>query len=122
MSSSSEPPDTALAELIRFSLRAVASNPSRSLRRFLEWKSQPSEAEQPARDAIAIAWAETPAEIDSHAAPLPPLRDRDETALAELFERDDLDDIATDVITHQLWLWPAPCWEEDPFEFLGDYL
>ncbi len=122
MSAFSEPPDTALAELIRFSLRAVASNPSRSLRRFLEWKSSPNESEQPAREAIAIAWAETLTDIDSHAAPLAPLRDRDETALADLFERDDLDDIATDVITHLLWLWPEPCWDEDIFEFLGEFV
>ncbi|MFN6560799.1 MAG: hypothetical protein RMY28_013585 [Nostoc sp. ChiSLP01] len=50
------------------------------------------------------------------------LRDRDSTALIELFDRDDGDEIEADIHTNLFWLIPEPCWEDDPFDFLREYL
>ncbi len=60
-------------------------------------------------------------ELD-HAAPLSPLRERDVAALNELFQREDMNDIEADVTHRLLQLFPEPCWEDDPFEFLQDFL
>ncbi|MBW4649531.1 MAG: hypothetical protein KME06_12705 [Kastovskya adunca ATA6-11-RM4] len=59
-----------------------------------------------------------------HASPLMPLRDRDLDALEGFFERDDIEEIQADIACTLLWLVPAPCWEDSPFdlEFLGEYL
>ena len=105
MSKSIDRVDSALAELVRFSLRAVASKPARRLRHFLG-KESPGGTEE--RTSTGIA---------SYAAPLSPLRERDTTALADLFEREDLDEIEADVSIHLHWLWPEPCWEEEPLDF-----
>lgn len=57
-----------------------------------------------------------------HAAPLSPLRDRDVLALSEWFQREDMGTIEADVAHCLLVLLPAPCWEDDPFEFLNEFL
>lgn len=60
--------------------------------------------------------------VSSHAAPLSPLRERDIQALSAWFDREDMTTIETDVDRCLLVLWPAPCWEDDPFEFLQEFL
>lgn len=50
------------------------------------------------------------------------LRERDWTALIELFDRNDADEIQADISCSLLWLIPEPCWEDDPFDFLREYL
>ena len=50
------------------------------------------------------------------------LRERDWTALIELFDRDDVDEIEADIDSSLIWLIPEPCWEDDPFDFLREYL
>lgn len=50
------------------------------------------------------------------------LRERDWTALIELFDRDDVDEIEADINSSLFWLIPEPCWEDDPFDFLREYL
>ncbi|MCC5655830.1 hypothetical protein LC608_02290 [Nostoc sp. XA010] len=50
------------------------------------------------------------------------LRERDWTALIELFDRDDVDEIEADIHRSLFWLIPEPSWEDDPFEFLREYL
>lgn len=62
-------------------------------------------------------------DLGTQGASLMPLRERDVTALAVLFERDDSEEIEADINHNLIWLWPEPCWDdEDPFDFLGDYL
>ena len=58
----------------------------------------------------------------SFAAPLSPLRERDLTALSELFLRDDIYAIEADVKQRLLSLLPEPCWEDDVFDFLKEFL
>ena len=60
--------------------------------------------------------------ISSSAAPLAPLWERDIKALDVFFEREDMHDIETDVIRNLLARWPEPCWEDDPFDFLREFL
>lgn len=58
----------------------------------------------------------------SYAAPLTPLRPRDIEALQDFFDRADMFAIEANVDQHLLRLLPEPCWEEDPFEFLREFL
>ena len=58
----------------------------------------------------------------SHASPLAPLRPRDREALDELFDGDDLSDIALDVHRYLSRIYPEPCWEDEPYEFLNGYI
>ncbi len=63
-----------------------------------------------------------------HAAPLMPLNPRDSTALARLFEREDIEDIENNVRDVLLAFIPQPCWEDnfweqsENFDFLAEYL
>ncbi|MBD2663308.1 hypothetical protein B6N60_03181 [Richelia sinica FACHB-800] len=50
------------------------------------------------------------------------LKDRDWEALTALFDRDDGDEIEADITSKLLFLIPEPCWEDNPFEFLREYL
>ncbi|PZV18048.1 MAG: hypothetical protein DCF22_02460 [Leptolyngbya sp.] len=60
--------------------------------------------------------------VGNFAAPLSPLRDRDLNALSELFLTDKMNDIEADVAQLLIRLQPEPCWEDDPFAFLQDFL
>jgi hypothetical protein len=84
--------DTVVTELIRFSVRSAALK------------------------------NDTPRSLDAHAPPLSPLRERDLRALDAWFDREDIDEITNEVDCVLRWLWPEPCWDEEPFEFLRDYL
>lgn len=50
------------------------------------------------------------------------LRERDWNVLIELFDREDVDEIEADISSSLHWLIPEPCWEDDPFDFLREYL
>ncbi len=64
----------------------------------------------------------TPERVGHYADPLSPLKERDLLSLANLFQRDDMYDIEVDLNQMLLRLMPEPCWEEDPFEFLKEFL
>lgn len=51
-----------------------------------------------------------------------PLRVRDLQVLIELFNRNEIDAIESDILRNLDWRCPEPCWEDDPFEFLRDFL
>lgn len=57
-----------------------------------------------------------------HAAPLSPLRDRDLKEMTQWFATEEMGEIERDITRCLLMLWPEPCWEDDAFEFLQDYL
>ncbi|MTJ07482.1 MULTISPECIES: hypothetical protein [unclassified Anabaena] len=50
------------------------------------------------------------------------LRERDWEALTSLFDRDDSDEIEAEIKSKLVWLVPEPCWEDNPFEFLREFL
>lgn len=50
------------------------------------------------------------------------LKERDWEALDSLFDRDDSDEIEAEIKNKLLWLVPEPCWEDNPFEFLKEFL
>jgi hypothetical protein len=50
------------------------------------------------------------------------LRERDWEALILLFDRDDSDEIEAEITSKLVWLVPEPCWEDNPFEFLREFL
>lgn len=54
----------------------------------------------------------------AHASPLSPLRKRDQAALAEYFERENIQEIALDVHRYLAQIYPEPCWEDEPWDFL----
>lgn len=72
----------------------------------------------------AYASPQTPTieKMSFHAAPLSPLRERDDQALAALFVRDDIRELEADIDHQLLRLFPEPCWEDELFEFLQEFL
>jgi hypothetical protein len=42
--------------------------------------------------------------------------------MAELFERGDCDEIENDINRKLQKIYPEPCWEDDPYDFLREYL
>lgn len=58
----------------------------------------------------------------SYASPLMPLRDRDLQVLMELFTQEEIEAIEEDILWNLTRRAPEPCWEDDPFNFLRDYL
>jgi hypothetical protein len=60
--------------------------------------------------------------LEVYAPPSTSLRNRDWKALLELFDREDVDEIEADVQDSLRLLPPEPCWEDDPFDFLREYL
>ncbi len=57
-----------------------------------------------------------------HAEPLAPLRQRDEQALEEIFDDLQVEEILTDVCIRLKQIYPEPCWEDEPFDFLRGYV
>lgn len=51
-----------------------------------------------------------------------PLRGRDLHVLTELFNQNEIEAIESDILQNLDWRCPEPCWEDDPFEFLREYL
>ncbi|UZQ56162.1 hypothetical protein OOK60_08960 [Trichothermofontia sichuanensis B231] len=60
--------------------------------------------------------------LRSFAVLIAPLRDRDIKALDTLFHYDGIEEVEADIAQVLLTLFPEPCWEDDPFEFLREYL
>jgi hypothetical protein len=52
--------------------------------------------------------------LDVHTPPLMPMRERDLTAMAALFETEDAEDIEEEINSKLPWLGIAPCWEDNP--------
>lgn len=50
------------------------------------------------------------------------LKERYWEALTSLFERDDSDEIEAEINNKLVWLVPEPCWEDNPFDFLREFL
>ena len=57
-----------------------------------------------------------------HAEPLAPLRQRDEQALKDMFDDTQVEEIVSDIRNRLKQLCPEPCWDDDSFEFLRDYI
>lgn len=51
-----------------------------------------------------------------------PLRDRDLKVLIDWFTPEGIGDIEVDICHYLQQLMPEPCWEDDPFDFLEEYL
>lgn len=71
--------------------------------------------------ARAVDYTSQSLAID-HAEPLAPLRQQDITALDELFDSSQIQDIALDIHRYLARLYPEPCWEDEPYEFLHGYI
>lgn len=111
ISTSSDEGASDLAELIRFSRKVTTSKPARTSR----WQR----VNQTENEASATLSIESSATLDGCT---PSLREGDTKALAALFDREDSDEIETDISKYLRLLWPEPCWEDDPFDFLREYL
>ncbi|WP_084555025.1 hypothetical protein [[Phormidium ambiguum] IAM M-71] len=58
----------------------------------------------------------------NHAIPLSSLTEKDLEALAAMFDPEDLAEVEAELSHYLNLMCPEPCWEEDPFDFLRDYL
>ncbi|MDX2228117.1 MAG: hypothetical protein NW220_00675 [Leptolyngbyaceae cyanobacterium bins.349] len=85
----------------------------------VDLEPRPSQDSSVRKEQVAI---QPPEPVGSYADPLEPLRERDLQALDKLFQRDDMYTLEADLNQMLLHLLPAPCWEEDAFEFLRDFL
>ncbi|BAY62138.1 MULTISPECIES: hypothetical protein [Calothrix] len=63
-----------------------------------------------------------PGNLHVYAPALISLEERDWKVMTELFDREDSDEIETDIRNSLLLMIPEPCWEDDPFDFLSEYL
>jgi hypothetical protein len=57
-----------------------------------------------------------------HASPLAPLRARDAQVLDELFKIEQMAEIALDIHRYLARLYPEPCWEDEPYDFLRGFI
>jgi hypothetical protein len=126
--------DPYLAELVQFSSRALLRKPAkRSPTPYYDVRSPEPHSE--ALHLSAFNWLSEPsseteltnaqitADInDVHAQPLMPLRQRDLEALTGLFGADGIEAIELDIANGLKNRRPEPCWEDDPFKFLQEYL
>jgi hypothetical protein len=80
------------------------------------------EAERSLRKLPRPSWRTEQAlyEGEYYGAQLMPLKTRDLSALAKLFEEDDIEAIDKDVCTALTLLWPEPVWGDDPFDFFDE--
>jgi hypothetical protein len=104
--------DSAFGELLQYSSKAL-----------LRKREESQGSQQDANHLSPSNWYA--AELDlsiSNASLLMPLRERDMAVLTELFEDNEMGAIEADVLQNLRQLLPAPCWEDDPFSFLQDYL
>lgn len=63
-----------------------------------------------------------PLNAQIYAPVLTSLKERDWKVLLELFDKENMDEIEADINTNLLLMIPEPCWEDDPFDFLREYL
>ncbi|MBE7381723.1 MAG: hypothetical protein F6J95_009975 [Leptolyngbya sp. SIO1E4] len=57
-----------------------------------------------------------------HASPLTPLRQRDARALDEFFKDERIQEITLDIHRNLARMYPEPCWEDEPYDFLHGYI
>jgi len=90
----------------------------------LRQAAQRAEARQWQSLGLRQAFTAPPASslLPIYADPLSPLREQDLNALTLLFHRDDMHQVEADVTRQLLRLWPEPCWEDDPLDFLKEFL
>ncbi|MCJ8278983.1 MAG: hypothetical protein MJK14_03310 [Rivularia sp. ALOHA_DT_140] len=63
-----------------------------------------------------------PRKTEIHAPPVEEFNERDWKILVELFDRKDSDEIEEYINTKLSWLVPEPVWEDEPLEFLQEFL
>lgn len=83
--------------------------------------TQPADIAWPVREASKDE-REPPIISRLYAEPIAPLRDRDEVALQDIFTTTQLEDAITDIQDRLSHLYPEPCWEDDPYDFLHGYV
>lgn len=121
---SGEAPDPSLAELIDYSLRAAALQQGRPAIATAEPAVATAATWLPDGDMAAVdvdLWNIDCCDLD-HPVMLSPLRDRDLKVLLEWFTPARIDDVEADIWQYLRRLIPEPCWEDDPFDFLQEYL
>jgi hypothetical protein len=99
----------------------VASNSLDALRQ-MALKGAVQKAQWRAQGAIEVLLSPDWEHGQSYAAPLSPLRTQDNQELAAFFDRGDINTIEDDVLHMLDRLSPEPCWEDDPFQFLGEFV
>jgi hypothetical protein len=75
-----------------------------------------------ATDAANLDQLQPPQSFLKKPAPSTALRGRDLEALEELFEHEEIEQIQADILHNLERLSPELCWEDDPFDFLREYL
>jgi hypothetical protein len=103
------------------SLPSIPSAELQALRQAAQLAQQRQQAEAVLTPKSSL-WKERAEAVGHYAEPLSPLRDRDLKALADWFQRDDILQIETDISRILLCLLPEPCWEDNWFDFLHDFL
>ncbi len=68
------------------------------------------------------SFGSVPKKTEVHAPPLAEFNQRDWKILLELFDRKDSDEIEDDINTTLSWMVPEPAWEDEPLDFLKEYL
>lgn len=68
------------------------------------------------------SFGSVPKKPEVHAQPLEEFNERDWKILVELFDRKDSDEIEEDINTKLSWLVPEPAWEDEPLDFLQEFL
>ena len=63
-----------------------------------------------------------PKKSEVHAPPLVEFNHRDWKILVELFDRKDSDEIEEDINKILSWMVPEPAWEDEPLDFLQEFL
>lgn len=106
-----EEQDAFVQELIEFSTQAATKKRSQPS---MSWTSRQTEVRS--QSWLSKSYG------SEHAAPIMPLRERDIEALSGYFDHDHIQEIEADVIRNLLIRWPEPCWEDEPLDFLRDYL
>lgn len=121
--------DPALTELMQYSAKAQTKKAAnnRSLELPEEGSPQPTDwlkergINYPASSLLSNP--EAYMNYADHAAPLMPLRERDIKVLVDLFtQNEEIEAIEADIIYNLLRRCPEPCWEDDPSDFLREFL
>lgn len=113
-----------LTELLEYSSKA-------SLKKNFERSPHPLATAPAQPDTRLGDWASDLANLDQfqpqqsflrNPTPSMALRGRDLEALEELFEHEEIEQIQADILHNLARLSPELCWEDDPFDFLREYL
>jgi hypothetical protein len=121
---SSHDSDSSLAELIQFSSQALlrkATQRTESISTVALGQKGWVTLKDSNADFEAAEFEATAFEAGS-VATLMPLRDRDLVILTELFKQDQIEEIEANILHNLLQRCTEPCWEDDPMEFLEEFL